>query len=160
LGERQAVEQANQAFYDAVETGDLTALEDILLDGELAGSVSVVHPGWPVLRGRGEVLRSFALIMANTDYMQYFLTDVEVAVAGDTAVLTCSENILSGGPAEPDGSAGELVGGLVVATNVFRRTGDAWQLWSHHASPVMADTENDEEERANGDGGGGTGAAS
>ncbi|MCQ4081011.1 nuclear transport factor 2 family protein [Streptomyces sp. RB6PN25] len=157
---REGVEQANQAFYDAVEGGDLAALEDVLLDGDLAGSVSVVHPGWPVLRGRGEVLRSYALIMANTDYMQFFLTDVEVAVAGDTALLTCSENILSGGPAEPDGSAGELVGGLVVATNVFRRTGERWRLWSHHASPVMADTEDDEEERANGDAEGGTDASS
>ena len=60
----------------------------------------MVHPGWPVLRGRGEVLRSYALIMANTDYIQFFLTDVEVAVAGDTALVTCTENILSGGPAE------------------------------------------------------------
>jgi len=160
LDERQVVEQTNQAFYDAVENGDLTALEDVLLDGALAGSVSVVHPGWPVLRGRGEALRSFALIMANTDYMQFFLTDVEVAVAGDTALLTCSENILSGGPAEPDGSAGELIGGLVVATNVFRRTGDGWRLWSHHASPVMAEAEDGEEEGMNEDGGDGTGATS
>jgi ketosteroid isomerase-like protein len=159
LDEREVVEQANQAFYDAVESGDFEALEDVLLDGALADSVSVVHPGWPVLRGRGEALRSFALIMANTDYMQFFLTDVEVAVAGDTALLTCSENILSGGPAEPDGSAGELIGGLVVATNVFRRTDEGWRLWSHHASPVMSDTEDDEEEGANGDGGDGTGAA-
>ena len=38
--------------------------------------VSCVHPGWPVLTGRGEVLRSYALIMANTEYIQFFLTDV------------------------------------------------------------------------------------
>ena len=137
--ERRAVERVNQAFYDAVENGDLGALEEVVLDGPLAGSVSVVHPGWPVLRGRGEVLRSYALIMANTDYVQFFLTDVQIAIAGDTALLTCSENILSGGPAEPDGSAGELVGGLVVATNVFRRTPEGWRLWSHHGSPVMAE---------------------
>ncbi len=153
------VERANQAFYDAVEAGDMGLLEAVLLDGPLAGSVCVVHPGWPVLRGRPQVLRSFALIMANTDYMQFFLTDVEIAVAGDTALVTCSENILSGGPAEPDGSAGELVGGLVVATNVFRRTEHGWRLWSHHGSPVMA-TEDDTDDDEFGDGpgiGGGNG---
>ncbi|MDF3292173.1 nuclear transport factor 2 family protein [Streptomyces sp. RB6PN23] len=150
--QREAVERVNQDFYDAVESGDLAALEEILLDGPLADSVTVVHPGWPVLRGRGHVLRSYALIMANTDYMQFFLTDVEVAVAGDTALVTCSENILSGGPAQPDGSAGELVGGLVVATNVFRHTSGGWKLWSHHGSPVMAEETEDEEDDEYGDG--------
>lgn len=123
--EARAVERANQAFYDAIETSDLDALESVVLDGPLAESVTVVHPGWPVLRGRREVMRSYALIMANTEYIQFFLTDVEVAVDGDCALVTCTENILTGGLTEDDGSAGSLVGGLVVATNVFRRTA-AW----------------------------------
>jgi hypothetical protein len=55
-----------------------------------------------VLTGRGEVLRSYALIMANTEYIQFFLTDVHVSVTGDTALVTCTENILSGGPAPDD----------------------------------------------------------
>jgi ketosteroid isomerase-like protein len=145
--EAAAVEQANQAFYDAVENSDLDALEELVLTGPLAESVSVVHPGWPVLRGRREVMRSYALIMANTEYIQYFLTDVEVAVDGDTALVTCTENILTGGPAEDDTDGpGPLVGGLVVATNVFRRTPDGWRLWVHHASPVMADDDEEEDE--------------
>ncbi|MBY8888744.1 nuclear transport factor 2 family protein [Streptomyces sp. PTM05] len=144
--DHEAVERANQAFYDAVEAGDLEVLGELLLDGEQGESVSVVHPGWPVLRGRGHVLRSYALIMANTDYMQFFLTDVEIAMADGTAIVTCSENILSGGPAQEDGSAGELVGGLVVATNVFRRTPEGWRLWSHHGSPVLSDGPDEEDE--------------
>jgi ketosteroid isomerase-like protein len=156
--EARAVEAANQAFYDAVETSDLDALEAIVLSGPLAESVSVVHPGWPILRGRREVMRSYALIMANTEYIQFFLTDVEVAVDGDTALVTCTENILTGGPAEEDGSAGSLVGGLVVATNVFRRTPAGWRLWAHHGSPVLADEdEDDDEDDDGGDGIGGIG---
>jgi|GEM_PF-149937 len=139
----RAVERANQAFYDAIENSDLDGLEKVVLSGPLAESVTTVHPGWPALRGRGEVMRSYALIMANTEYIQFFLTDVEVAVDGDTALVTCTENILTGGPAEDDGSAGALVGGLVVATNVFRRTEDGWQLWAHHGSPVLADDSDD-----------------
>jgi ketosteroid isomerase-like protein len=144
--EAAAVEQANQAFYDAVERSDLDALEELVLTGPLAETVSVVHPGWPVLRGRREVMRSYALIMANTEYIQFFLTDVEVAVDGDTALVTCTENILTGGPAEEDGSTGPLVGGLVVATNIFHRTPEGWRLWVHHGSPVMADSEDDDED--------------
>jgi ketosteroid isomerase-like protein len=144
--ESRAVEAANQAFYDAVETSDLDALENVVLTGPLAESVTVVHPGWPVLRGRREVMRSYALIMANTEYIHFFLPDVEFAFDGDTALVTCTENILTGGPAEADGSAGALVGGLVVATNVFRRTSDGWRLWVHHGSPVLADDDEDDEE--------------
>ena len=138
----EAVEAANTALYDALEQGDLDAMADRWIDAE---DISVIHPGWPVISGRGEVLRSYALIMANTDYIQFFLTDVHVSVTGDTALVTCTENILSGGPApEPGAELGPLVGQLVVATNVFRRTSLGWKLWSHHASPVLA--ENDEEE--------------
>ncbi|MFC9863402.1 MULTISPECIES: nuclear transport factor 2 family protein [unclassified Streptomyces] len=137
------VEQANTAFYEAMERGDFEELSGLWLPGEDL-TVSCVHPGWPVLTGRGEVLRSYALIMANTEYIQFFLTDVSVAMTGDTALVTCTENILSGGPAEDGNALGPLVGQLVVATNVFRRTPDGWKLWSHHGSPVL--TESDEED--------------
>ncbi|MDT0269532.1 nuclear transport factor 2 family protein [Streptomyces sp. DSM 44915] len=136
----EAVEAANTALYEAIERGDLAALTERWL----ADDISVVHPGWPVINGRAEVLRSYALIMANTDYIQFFLTDVEVSVLGDTALVTCTENILSGGPAETEGEVGPLVGGLVVATNVFRRAEDGqWLVWSHHGSPVLIDRDDE-----------------
>ncbi|GAB2573481.1 nuclear transport factor 2 family protein [Streptomyces capparidis] len=138
----EQVEAANTGFYDAMESGDLDRMAAVWLEGD----VSCVHPGWPVLRGRAEVLRSFALIMANTEYIQFFLTDVEVAVHGDTAMVTCTENILSGGPAEEDGSTGPLLGQLVVATNVFRRTPGGWRLWAHHGSPVLTGGDDEDEE--------------
>ncbi|WP_328888418.1 nuclear transport factor 2 family protein [Streptomyces sp. NBC_00316] len=142
-----AVEQANTAFYEAMERGDFDALSAVWLPGEDL-TVSCVHPGWPVLSGRGEVLRSYALIMANTEYIQFFLTDVGVSMTGDTALVTCTENILSGGPAEDGGELGPLVGQLVVATNVFRRTSDGWKLWSHHGSPVLGDSDDEDEDDA------------
>ncbi|MFE5295080.1 nuclear transport factor 2 family protein [Streptomyces sp. NPDC056632] len=119
-----------------MEQADFDGITDLWLD-DGATAISCVHPGWPVLTGRGEVLRSYALIMANTDYIQFFLTDVEISMAGDVAVVTCTENILSGGPAEDGASLGPLVGQLVVATNVFRRTSEGWRIWSHHGSPVI-----------------------
>ncbi|MET7360579.1 nuclear transport factor 2 family protein [Streptomyces sp. NPDC005562] len=173
----EQVELANTAFYEALERGDFDAVSDLWLDSNTetdgtastsetaddnvladtvdggtaettsGDTVSCVHPGWPVLRGRGEVLRSYALIMANTEYIQFFLTDLKVGVAGDTALVTCTENILSGGPPpEAGGELGPLVGQLVVATNLFRRTPDGWKLWSHHASPVLAETDDEEDD--------------
>ena len=170
----EQVERANTAFYEALERGDFDEVSDLWLDVDALSehdtvgatgssdpddpddsadgeetAISCVHPGWPVLTGRGEVLRSYALIMANTEYIQFFLTDVHVGVAGDTALVTCTENILSGGPPpEGGGELGPLVGQLVVATNVFRRTSDGWKLWSHHASPVLAETDDEEGEES------------
>jgi ketosteroid isomerase-like protein len=141
----EQVELANSTFYDAVESGDFESLSGLWLDGSADG-ISCVHPGWPVLTGRGEVLRSYALIMANTEYIQFFLTDVAVSVFGDTALVSCTENILSGGPAEEGGELGPLVGQLVVATNVFRRTSEGWKIWSHHGSPVLAETDEEEDD--------------
>lgn len=103
------VEAANTAFYEALERGDYDELSGRWLPGEDL-TVSCVHPGWPVLTGRGDVLRSYALIMANTEYIQFFLTDVNVSMTGDTALVTCTENILSGGPAEEGNALGPLVG--------------------------------------------------
>ncbi len=155
----EQVELANTAFYETLESGDFETLSSLWLvpsdlgvdetyhDPADTGVISCVHPGWPVLTGRGEVLRSYALIMANTEYIQFFLTDVHVSVTGDTALVTCTENILSGGPAPEGGSElGPLVGQLVVATNVFRRTADGWKLWSHHASPVLTESEDAEDD--------------
>ena len=138
----ELVEEANTTFYETMERGDFEKLSSLWLDED----ISCIHPGWPVLSGRGEVLRSYALIMANTDYIQFFLTDVKVSLHGDTALVSCTENILSGGPAEESGELGPLVGQLVVATNVFRRTSDGWKIWSHHGSPVLAESDDEEDD--------------
>ena len=144
--EEEAVEAANTALYAALEAGDLDALTDVWVSGADADDVRgavCVHPGWPMLRGRASVLRSYALIMAHTEYIQFFLTDVEIELLGDVALVTCTENILSGGESEQEGELGPLVGGRIVATNLFRRTAAGWRLWSHHGSPVLTSGEDE-----------------
>ncbi|MGH3328806.1 MAG: nuclear transport factor 2 family protein [Streptomycetales bacterium] len=148
ISDVEAVVDANADLYAAVETADLDRMGRIWADGPYAESVTCVHPGWPPLRGRDEVMRSWAVIMANTPYIQFFLTDVQVELAGDVAVLTCAENILTSlgenddDDADVDASSA-LAGGRIVATNIFRRTSEGWRLWLHHGSPVLnaADSE-------------------
>ncbi|GAA3122524.1 nuclear transport factor 2 family protein [Planomonospora alba] len=139
-----AVEAVNQAFYTAIENADLDLMTAIWAEETGGGQVSCVHPGWPIVSGRAEVLRSWALIMANTPYIQFVLTDVNVMVHGDVAVLTCEENILTAGD-EGDSS---FAAGKVVASNTFVRTPEGWRLWLHHGSPVLQgeDDGDDEEE--------------
>jgi ketosteroid isomerase-like protein len=82
--------------------------------------------GWP------QVSRSWAAIFANSAYIQFFLTDVQVHLDADTAWVTCAENILSGGAGGP-----EMEDAKVLATNVFRRAGGRWRMVLRHGSPVL-----------------------
>ncbi|MFI6298398.1 nuclear transport factor 2 family protein [Nonomuraea sp. NPDC050547] len=136
-----AIETVNQAFYTAIENADLDKMTEIWAEDTISDQVSCVHPGWSLLAGRSEVLRSWALIMANTTYIQFVLTDVSTVVLGDVAVLTCVENILTAGE---EGEA-SFAAGKVVASNVYLRTPQGWRLWMHHGSPVLQG-EDDEEE--------------
>ncbi len=128
----------NTAFYEAFESADLDAMSGLWLDHPEA---MCVHPGALPVRGASAINRSWALIMANTPYIQFFLTDVETSVLGDTASVTCTENVLTAAESTEEGS---FNGAKAVATNVFVRTPDGWRLWIHHASPVIS-IEHDED---------------
>ena len=125
-----AVAAVNEAFYAAVESGDIDALRAVWCEHRDA---VCVHPGAEPIHGTASVLRSWSLIMANTDYIQFFLTDVEVTVSGDTAAVTCTENILT---ADEGTTGGAFAGGKAQALNVFTRSADGWRLWIHQAAPV------------------------
>ncbi|MEV5887772.1 nuclear transport factor 2 family protein [Nonomuraea fuscirosea] len=137
-----AIETVNQEFYTAIESADLDKMTEIWAEDTTDDQVSCVHPGWTLLTGRSEVLRSWALIMANTTYIQFVLTDVNTTVLGDVAVLTCVENILTAGE---EGEA-SFAAGKVVASNVYLRTSQGWRLWMHHGSPVLQGDDDEEEE--------------
>ncbi|TDC52325.1 DUF4440 domain-containing protein [Actinomadura sp. KC345] len=139
---RTDVDEVHAEFYAAFEAGDFDRMSDVWADGPYADGVSCVHPGWTMLRGREEVLRSWALIMANTTYIQFVLTDVETDVYGDHAVVTCKENVLT---ADEDTETGFLAGGSIVATNVFVRSDGEWRLLLHHGSPVLNVVDAEEE---------------
>ncbi len=122
------VEAANAALYTAFESGDVDLMEAVW-DSYAPDDVVCVHPGWPMLRGRSNVLRSWSAVVANTGYIQFVLTDVQVAVTGEVAVVTCTENVLT------SSDVAENV--AVVATNVFVRRPEGWRLQVHHGSPVL-----------------------
>jgi ketosteroid isomerase-like protein len=134
---RAEAEAANAAFYAAFESADLDAMQDLWLED---ADTLCVHPGALPVRGTGPINRSWALIMANTPYIQFFLTDVEVSVLDDVASVTCTENVLT---ADERTGPDAFGGARAVATNVFVRTPAGWRLWIHHASPVLSGDHDD-----------------
>jgi uncharacterized protein (TIGR02246 family) len=133
-----AVEEVNADFYAAFERGDLDAMTDIWLDDP---HTLCIHPGAEPLRGAASITRSWALIMANVPYIQFFLTDVRVSIHDDVASVTCTENVLT---ADEHTAQDSFTGARAVATNVFVRSGDTWRLWIHHASPVISGENNED----------------
>ncbi len=136
MNDVEAVEAANLAMYEAFESADVDRMARVWDDVE-PSAVVCVHPGWPMLRGRDHVLRSWSAVMAGTEYIQFFLTDVHVSVTGDTAVVTCTENVLT------EVSEAAHAGATVVATNVLVRRPDGWRVQVHHGSPVLGRLDDD-----------------
>ncbi len=148
-GSRQleTVLAANRAFYDALEAGDLDLLGALWLPGP---HTLCVHPGAEPLRGTPTILRSWAAVMSAMLYMQFFLTDVEVALgpdddgSGRVAMVSCTQNLLTAGESGDE----TFSGAKAVASNVFVRTGTGWRMWSHHSSPVLTVVAEDEDDEA------------
>ncbi len=136
--DHREVEAVNTAFYQAFESADLDTMLDLWLEDP---ETLCVHPGALPVRGTSAINRSWALIMANTPYIQFVLTDVEVSVLAGVASVTCTENVLTG----DDRTGPDAFGGArAVATNVFVRTDQGWRLWIHHASPVLSGDNHDD----------------
>jgi ketosteroid isomerase-like protein len=131
-GDVADVVAVNTRFYEAFESGDFDAMQVVWADDD---GIVCVHPAASPIRGRAAVMRSWLALMAQSAYIQFFLTDVETSVVGDLASVTCTENVLSAGAGTP---VGVFAGGSAAATNVFRRTPGGWRMWIHHASPVLS----------------------
>lgn len=126
IADHEALREANERFYRALETLDLEAMGRVWLQ---EGWVCCVHPGWEAITGWDAVRGSWEQIFANTSWIRVTPTGVQVEAVGDLGIVTCAENITA--------QSEEDVGLAVTqATNVFRRTTGGWRLIHHHASPA------------------------
>lgn len=117
------IRAANQAFYDAHEARDLTAMTAVWEHGD---RTVCVHPGWRILRTWPLIEQSWRQIFAGPGRNQFILTNEVIAVDGDVAWVSVDENLVQGADTA-----------TVAATNLFARTDGAWRLVAHHGSPVM-----------------------
>ena len=119
-----AVLEANGRFYAAFEARDLDAMSDLWAHDD---DTVCVHPGWSPLRGWSAIGASWAALFDGPQQLQFIVTDEQVVVNGDSAWVSCDENLLTTGAS-----------GVVAALNMFRRDGDEWRMVVHHGAPVMA----------------------
>lgn len=132
--DEKAVGDANQAFYEAFENRDLEAMAGVWEQSERA---TCTHPGWPTLRGWGQIRASFESLFERTAFIQFFLTDQRVYVEGPVAWVIVEENVLQAHQTHGGRVAESLLGDATAeAVNVFVRRDHQWHLVVHHASPV------------------------
>ncbi len=127
MTDRDAVLEANAAFYAAFESLDLKRMEEVWLR---APYIKCVHPGWGRLVGWGPVMQSWERIFSGTLEMRFTLTGVQAEVCGDLAWVVLTENIDSR-------HRDRKVEAHVQATNLFERRDRRWFLVHHQGSPIF-----------------------
>ncbi len=123
-------QDAENAFYEALERGDLEGMMAVWSEDE---DIICVHPTGPRLSGQDQVRESWAKIFAGGSGPRVHITQ-QVAVSGMMiAVHSLHENFTVEGEARAQAP--------VVATNVYLRTAAGWRMIVHHASPAPVQAE-------------------
>jgi len=120
-------QDAEAAFYEALERGDLEAMMDVWAEDE---EIVCVHPTGPRLSGYEQVRESWSQIFKSRQRLQVRLSN-QVRVQGMMlSIHSAHENIQVAGESKPHPP--------MVVTNVYLRTGTGWRMLVHHASPAPA----------------------
>ena len=118
-------QDAENAFYEALERSDLEAMMQVWSEDE---EIVCVHPVGQRLAGQEQVREAWRQMFAGAPGMRVQITQ-RVAVTGMmVAVHSVHENITVAGETRPRAP--------VVATNVYLRTAAGWRMIVHHASPA------------------------
>jgi ketosteroid isomerase-like protein len=116
-------EDAQNAFYEAIERANLDAMMAVWADDE---EVICVHPQGPRLQGFDAVRDSWKRIFTGGLQLKVTVSEQQRYHQMMLAIFVVHENIkvVSGQPQEA----------LVVATNVFMQTDRGWRMVVHHSS--------------------------
>jgi len=131
---------AEAAFYDAFQSGDLDRLMAVWADEE---PLVCVHPLGERLLGRAAIAASWRRILSSGQSLRFQVLDAHTLQDQGLSVHCVIESIDFGLRLRQHSE--------VIATNVYRLTDDGWRMIVHHASPrgeTLAPTEPDETPRA------------
>jgi uncharacterized protein (TIGR02246 family) len=123
-------QDAENAFYEALERGDLEAMMAVWAEDE---DIICVHPGGPRLCGQDQVRESWTRIFAGGPSPRLAISHQVAVAAMMIAVHSVHENFILPGEPQPRPP--------ILATNVYLRTAAGWRMIVHHASPVPGQPE-------------------
>jgi uncharacterized protein (TIGR02246 family) len=117
-------DDAESAFYEALERADLAAMMAVWAE---ADDIGCVHPQGPRLVGFDAVREAWAQIFAGAAQLRVATTGVQRFDGPTVAVHSLVETV---------GAASGGATGSVHATNVYELTDGGWRMVVHHASPI------------------------
>ena len=120
----EQVVEANLKFYFAIESLDIDLMDEVWATD---ASAICIHPNWTRLAGWENIRNSWEQIFRNTTFMRVDVSEVSVEVQGQTAWVTCLENITTA-------NGDQMRRAQAYATNIFVFEDDRWLLVLHHAS--------------------------
>lgn len=123
-------DQAEDAFYRALERADLSAMMAVWAEDE---EVVCIHPGGGRLIGLDAVRDSWRQIFSHGPRLRFELLDLRVHTVRLQSLHTLYERITI------DGNKSNAH--LTLATNVYLLTPSGWRMLVHHASPLPEGTE-------------------
>jgi ketosteroid isomerase-like protein len=118
-------QDAETAFYEALEASDLEAMMEVWAEDE---EIVCVHPGGLRLAGYEQVRHSWAQIFGSGQRVKVHLSNEVVLSSLMLAIHSVSENFLVQGETRPRAP--------IASTNAYLRTGNGWRMVLHHASPA------------------------
>jgi ketosteroid isomerase-like protein len=129
-------EDAEAAFYDAFERGDIAAMNTVWAQEEDLGpavsgenpSILCIHPQGPRLVGFEAIRESWTQIFANGMQLRVRITEGRQFIGQTLAVHSVHEMLSVAG----DKAAAQAI----LATNVYLLTENGWRMIVHHASPA------------------------
>ena len=125
--DKQAVLEANQAFYTAFAARELKSMNLVWWQG----TTSVcIHPGGQILQGWEQIQASWSTIFRHTDLLEIDFEVLKVEIDQSVAYVVVQEMVLQS-------SQGRKVKAPSIATNIFQKMAKKWYLVHHHGSPIM-----------------------
>jgi ketosteroid isomerase-like protein len=119
-------QQAEDAFYDALDEGDLEQLLAVWADSE---DICCLLPMYPLIRGRRDVTELFTRLFSRGKGVSLTVKHLGWIEAGDIAIHQVEESVENSPAGAPPSSP-------FYGTNIYRREASGWRLLVHQNAPT------------------------
>ena len=115
---------AEAAFYEAFESKDVDAMMTVW---DNSADVVCIHPMGPDLNGSDSVRDSWKILFDQGPNLTFNVDTIQYMEDDEMAIHVVRQNITVNDDAQNMP--------VIIATNVYRKTGSGWQMVLHHSSP-------------------------
>ena len=130
-------EAVEQAFYDALESGDVDALMSVWSEED---EIVCIHPGGPRLVGPQAIAASWREILGNGP-ITVRPSEPQIVRGSMVSVHSILSRVMALVRNEGQGSPQQAVTVNILVTHVYFKGAQGWRMVLHHASVTPQDIE-------------------